>query len=113
MPYNNSPAKLSQQSSEILPDITDPSTKKRPSSNEINPATNNKTQLISTATQIMEVDKQYVETLASSNASTGLIPLVTDPSVTPTEISWGKINQRLEPLHQRGGHCLRVSDVAC
>ena len=48
----------------------------------------------------MEVDEQYVETLANSNASTGSIPLVTDPSVTPTKISWGKINQLLEPLRQ-------------
>ena len=100
MSYINSPAKLSQQSSELLTDITDRSNKKRPSSNENNRSTNNKTQLISTSTQHMQVDEQQVETLSNSNASTGSIPLDTDPTVTSTEITWGKINQLLQPLRQ-------------
>ena len=57
-----------------------------------------KTQLISTSTQNMEGDEQQVETLSNSNASTGSIPLDTDPTVTSTEITWGKINQLLQPL---------------
>ena len=93
MSNNNYPANLSQQSSEMVTAITDPSTKKRPSSNDINPATNNEIRLISNATQNMEVVEQYAETLANSDTSSGSITLVTDPTVTLTEISWSKINQ--------------------
>ena len=96
---------MTQQSSELLTDITDPSTKKRPLSNENNRSTNIKTQLISTATQNMEVDEQHVETLSNSNASTGSILLDTDPTVTSTEITWGKINQLLQPLRQHEPGC--------
>ena len=59
-----------------------------------------KTQLISTSTQNMEGDEQQVETLSNSNSSTGSIPLDTDTTVTSTEITWGKINQLLQPLRQ-------------